>query len=96
MLTDAQVEEVVALRAEISELIVECDVPDSDQLDEFDGPFGATLSAISTYRALSLAPEGAGTSEAMAKTARLIVLYAHGIVAGDGVGISGWPDQAQS
>lgn len=53
-------------------------------------------SAITTYRALSLAPESADTSEAMAKTAQLIVLYAHGIVAGDGVGISGWPDEAES
>ena len=95
-MTDIQVEEVAALKAEISELIAECGAPDTDHLDDFVGPFGATLAAITIYRALSLAPESADTSAAMAKTARLIVLYAHGIVAGNGAGISGWPDQAES
>ena len=90
-LTAAQVEEARILTAAIEALTDGCAPPGTDRLAEFAGPYGRTLSAICTYRALSLLAADGPIEEAKAKTAELIVLYAVGIVEGAGDGISAWP-----
>ena len=90
-LTAAQIEQARTLTAAIEALTAGCAPPGTDRLAEFTGPFGRTLSAICTYRALSLLAAEGPIEEAKAKTAELIVLYAAGIVEGAGVGISAWP-----
>ena len=90
-LTAAQVQEARILTAAIEALTAGCVPPGTDRLAEFTGPFGRTLSAICTYRTLSLLAVDGPIEEAKAKTAELIVLYAAGIAEGAGDGISAWP-----
>ena len=100
-LTPEQMAHAERSAASISAMLAAAEAEGCDGLGDFQGPFGRTLGAICTYREASLATEREtrpDTKQALraaaTQTAALIVVYAQGIAAGAGEGISGWPSPA--